>query len=223
MANPTLTKNFIAGGTLSARLIVKKGADDSHVVAAAASTDAPVGVNERLDRVSGDRADIVVQGIADVLLGGTVNFGDRITADANGKGVAATSGSNNVGMAMADGVSGDIIPVLVMPSSSAGATFGTHSVNGAITQKEGIIFVTKAGVDAMTLAAPTAGTDDGKRLRIVSATAQAHTVTQTTPGFNNGSTASDVATFGGAIGDNMEIAAYNGVWHVLNLRNVTLG
>jgi hypothetical protein len=37
----------------------------------------------------------------------------------------------------------------------------------------------------ITIAAPTAGADDGKELVIVSTTAFAHTVTNTSPGFNN--------------------------------------
>lgn len=97
------------------------------------------------------------------------------------------------------------------------------AANGAIAAKTGVVMLTKAGVAAMTLAAPTAGTDDGKVLTIVAATANAHTVTQTTPGFNNAGTSGDVATFGGAIGDNMVVVAYNGRWHVISLRNVTLG
>lgn len=97
-----------------------------------------------------------------------------------------------------------------------------YTANGALTIQTGTHLLTKAGVLAATLAAPSTA-QNGTRLRIISTTAQAHTVTQTTPGFNNGSTASDVATFGGAIGDNMTVEAYNGIWHVISLRNVTLG
>ena len=102
-------------------------------------------------------------------------------------------------------------------------TVTVYTADGAISAKEGTVFLNKSGVLAATLAAPTATTDDGKVMRIVSLTANAHTVTQTTPGFNNGGSASDVATFGGAIGDNMNIVAYQGKWYVLSLRNVTLG
>ena len=104
-----------------------------------------------------------------------------------------------------------------------GGTTTVLTANGAITPTEGTIILNKAGVLAATLAAPTATTDDGKVMRIVSITANAHTVTQTTPGFNNGGSASDVATFGGAIGDNMVIVAYQGKWYVITLRNVVLG
>lgn len=96
------------------------------------------------------------------------------------------------------------------------------TANGAITSKMGLVLLNKAGVLAATLASPTAGDDDGKVIHIVAMQAQANTVTLTA-GFNGGSTASDVATFGGAIGDGMTIVAYNGVWYVLNLVNVTLG
>lgn len=97
-----------------------------------------------------------------------------------------------------------------------------HLVDGAITIKNGIAVITKATAAALTLAAPTATTDDYKRLLIVSTTAAAHTVTQTTPGFNGGSTSEDVATFGAAIGNAMELVAYQGVWLAVNLTGVTL-
>lgn len=107
--------------------------------------------------------------------------------------------------------------------AKSGGTTSVITANGAITVKEGTIFLNKAGVLAATLAAPTATTDDGKVLTIVALTGNAHTVTQTTPGFNNGSTASDVATFGGAVGDSFTVRAYQGIWYVTTKVNVTLG
>lgn len=45
-----------------------------------------------------------------VKLGGSVNIGDHITSDSNGKGVATTSGGDEVlGRALEGGVDGDII------------------------------------------------------------------------------------------------------------------
>lgn len=84
------------------------------------------------------------------------------------------------------------------------------------------VIITGGSATAATLAAPTAGVHDGLLMTITAGTAQAHTVTQTTPGFNSGSTSSDVGTYGGAIGDSMIIVAYNGVWHILNVTNVTV-
>lgn len=96
-----------------------------------------------------------------------------------------------------------------------------YTANGAITIQTGTHLITKGTAAAMTLAAPSTA-QNGTRLRIISTTAAAHTLTQTTPGFNNGSTASDVGTFGGAIGDNIMLEAYNGIWYVTGKTNVTL-
>lgn len=96
-----------------------------------------------------------------------------------------------------------------------------YPASGALTIQGGYHFLTKAGVGVMTLAAATS-VPDGTTMFIQSTTAQAHTVTYTA-GFNAGSTSTDVATFGGAIGDGFEIVAKGGVWLVKYLRNVTLG
>lgn len=89
------------------------------------------------------------------------------------------------------------------------------------------VLITKGTACALTLAAPTAGVPakgghDGMRITIYSTTAAAHTVTQTSPGFNNGSTASDVGTFGAAIGNYLVVEAYNGIWYTVGNLNVTL-
>ncbi len=98
------------------------------------------------------------------------------------------------------------------------------SANGAITIKSGTAWITKGTAATVTLAAPTATTDDGCRLMIVSTTAAAHTVANASPGFNNGGGASDVATFGATIANGFEVEAYQGAWYVLNTPvGVTLG
>lgn len=104
-------------------------------------------------------------------------------------------------------------------SSSAVASY---SVNGAITVPvvDTTVYFTKAGVASMTPADPSA--DQQNTVVFEALTAQANTVTNTT-GFNSGGTASDVATFGGAIGDGFAIKAQSGKWNVLWTKNVTLG
>lgn len=104
----------------------------------------------------------------------------------------------------------------------------TTDTSAPIVSKEGTVVLAKVTAGAWTLAAPTAGLpaaggDDGKILRIAAATAQAHTVTQTTPGFNSGGSSKDVATWAAAIGNNLELLADNGVWIVLENTGVTLG
>lgn len=83
--------------------------------------------------------------------------------------------------------------------------------------------ITKAGVAAMTIANPTAGIQDGITLTFISATASAHTLTRATTGFNDAGASGDVATWGGAKGDGLQLTAWDGKWYVNYLRNVTLG
>lgn len=91
--------------------------------------------------------------------------------------------------------------------------------NGAITIKNGKVLLNKAGVLAATLALPTAGTDDGKVLEIVSQTAQAHTVTTPATGIDGTHT---IGTFGGAIGDSIRLIAEGGFWWPCLAKNVTI-
>lgn len=101
----------------------------------------------------------------------------------------------------------------------------TYSVNGAITvpDKDTTIFLTKAGVAAMTLADPTV-TQNGIKLLIMAQTANAHTVSNAAgSGFNGGGASVDVGTYGGAIGDNLFLVACNGKWNIISKVNVTLG
>lgn len=107
-----------------------------------------------------------------------------------------------------------------------------HSVqsgDGAITQCSGTVSITKATSAALTIADPRAGRrdpaggDDGQELTILSETAAAHYLSNAAgSGFNDGGTASDLATFGGAKGDNIVLIARNGKWWVKSVRNVSL-
>ena len=112
----------------------------------------------------------------------TTNFPNGITAD----------------------VIGDVIGGVQYPVQEA-------SESGAITIKSGIVVLTKAGVAAMTLAAPTAS-DDGKVLIIDSLTAQAHTLTLA-GGLRGAGAGADVGTFGAAIGNGIALYAYGGAWY----------
>lgn len=128
----------------------------------------------------------------------------------------------------ADSFTGDVIGDItgnVTGDLTGGVKLTTQALaaSGAITIKSGVALLTKAdGAVAATLAAPTPTTDDGKILYIVSTTAQAHTVTATTIGFNAGDAAKDVATLGGAIGDGLVVVAYQGEWYVLANTNATI-
>lgn len=108
----------------SAFLIAKFGGDDDTLSQATASTEDLVGVFQHITTAAGEEVRVMLSGVSRVALGGTVTRGGLITSDANGKGVAigAVAGTNYnaIGRALASGVSGDIIPVLLMPSRAQG-------------------------------------------------------------------------------------------------------
>lgn len=81
--------------------------------------------------------------------------------------------------------------------------------------------ITKAGVAALTLAAPTAGADDGLYLMFISSTANQHTITATGL-YEDGAGHVNLATFPANIGGCLELMAYNGKWYVLAALNVTM-
>jgi hypothetical protein len=88
--------------------------------------------------------------------------------------------------------------------------------------------LTKGSAAAITLGAPiagkpSAGGQDGFQIKFIAGSAQAHVVTNASPGFNGGGSGVDAATFGGALGDNLVLEAYNGAWYTVSTRNVTLG
>jgi hypothetical protein len=116
----------------------------------------------------------------------------------------------------------DIPPGQAAQVDQAGQTIVTASVDGALSIpiQNTLVLVQKAGVCAMTLAAPTTA-QDGVTVTIMSNTANAHTVTYTA-GFYGDTTSSDVATFAAKVGASMTIQAQAGKWGVVALANVTL-
>jgi hypothetical protein len=95
------------------------------------------------------------------------------------------------------------------------------SASGAIAPRQGQSYViTKAGVAALTLAAPTAGADDGTIIEITSGTAFAHTLTATGL-FNTGSTNVNLATLAAFAGATLVLMAYNGKWNVVSQIGIT--
>lgn len=114
MSNPILKKNFVAGGAIAANRFVMFGGDDDTVVVSTAASSAIIGASEEtFDAATGERIDVIVAGIADIKLGGTVARGAAVTSDGTGQAVASASGNRVAGIALASGVSGDIVPVLL--------------------------------------------------------------------------------------------------------------
>lgn len=124
MAQNTSLRNYTAGAAIGAFLIVKPGAADGTVVAAAGPADFLMGVNDSVAPALGERVDIVKSGIADVVFGGAVTRGQPLTSDATGRAVAAAPavGANVriIGFAEESAVAGDIGPMLVAPGLMQG-------------------------------------------------------------------------------------------------------
>lgn len=118
-------KGFLAGGAIAAKRIVKFGSSDTAVVQASAATDSLIGVSD-LAAASGAQVDVVLAGVAIVEYGGNVTRGALLTADSNGKAVAAapaaTVSNRIVGIAMVSGVSGDLGAVHLSPGSVTNGT-----------------------------------------------------------------------------------------------------
>lgn len=124
MGNHVLNRNGVAEAAIAPFRIVKFGAADGGYVQAAAAADALAGVSEGITVLSGERLDVIKIGIADVEFGGAVTRGQPLTADADGKAVAAApaAGANVriIGFAEVSGVAGDIGQALVAPGVMQG-------------------------------------------------------------------------------------------------------
>lgn len=87
-----------------------------------------------------------------------------------------------------------------------------------------VVINNSASADACTLALPVPGPqpqgDDGKSIEIWSATNKAHTVTTPANGINM---VKSLITFSSAIGNNIQLQAWNGQWMVMGTeKGVTL-
>lgn len=114
------------------------------------------------------------------------------------------------GVLLKDGASNAMSPVVAA------------TANGALAVAQSVVVVTKAGVCAMTLAAPTEA-QAGTSITVVSRTAYAHTITATSlidDGVTGGS--KTTATFAAFAGASITLIAYGLKWNVLALNAVTI-
>lgn len=117
MAQVTHWAPFKAGAAIGARKICQIAADGDAVQAVAA-TKGLVGVSGSRGVANGETVEVAVTGIAEVVLGGTVEEGAFVTADANGDAVATTTASDGiVGICVKGGVDNDIGEVLLAQGS----------------------------------------------------------------------------------------------------------
>lgn len=105
--------------------IAKFGADSDTLSVATAVTEGLVGVFQHTTAAADDEVRVMLTGITDVKLGGTVTRGGLATTDSAAKAVAAApaAGVNNsiIGTFLDSGVNGDIVPLFLNPSQIQGA------------------------------------------------------------------------------------------------------
>lgn len=117
--------SFPAAADMTGKQFFLAALNSSSQAAVAGANVSCVGVIQSEPSAAGRAVSIRAFGISKVKLGGTVTVNDKIASDANGKGVKATAasvsagtpeplaGSYVIGIALASGVSGDDIPVLL--------------------------------------------------------------------------------------------------------------
>ncbi len=111
--------------------------------------------------------------------------------------------------------------IVKQSANGPGHSIQAISGDGAISIKNGLVVLSKGSAAAITLADPTTGVDDFSRLSVITSTAQAHVITDATSGFNaKGS--SGTATFTAAIGNGVELVAYQGKWYTVTKNGVTI-
>jgi len=150
-----------------------------------------------------------------------VTSGAFVYGAASGK-ISSVANGNVVGIALeAATANNDIIEVMEFVAPLFNQVTA-YAANGALALLPGTATLTKSGVNAMTLAAPTVD-QEGLILRVISQTANAHTITATgliDDGVTGGS--KTTATFAAFAGASIELVASNLKWAVLAKNAVTI-
>lgn len=192
-------------------------------VAAAGALDQSIGTMES-DCLAAGPCSVRVKtavGTQKMIAAAAISAGAYVYGAASGK-VSSVANGNIEGIAKdAATADGDVIEIQPINQAVQNAVT-LAAANGAISIVSGSVVLTKAGVAAMTLAAPTAA-QNGTIINVTSATANAHTVTATgliDDGVTGGS--KTTATFAAFAGASMTLMAYEGKWHTLALKAVTI-
>lgn len=128
-------------------------------------------------------------------------------------------GARSIGGAYTQDCQQDIVDCDSLQGTMIFLTGTTDAINPHVA---GNYIVDTGGVDAITLAAPTAELDDGLQINIWSDTTNAHTVTCPSALFEPGATvAKTIATFAAFKGAGLTLRAVDGFWHVLAQSGIT--
>lgn len=115
MANPNFIKSMACAAAIAGRRVVAVGASDFSAVTASAVSSPAIGISEQIgSRLNDTVVDVILEGIAEAVSGGTIARGDRLTSNASGAVIASTAETDRVvGIALQSAASGDIINVLI--------------------------------------------------------------------------------------------------------------
>jgi hypothetical protein len=124
-ATKGIEKEVSVTGTVNQyTLATAAGTDNNTYEMASGPTAAIIGVFQFAPSTDQPQARVMLTGVSLVKINSTVTIMDPITSDANGYGAKAApaSGVNNfiVGIALASGVAGNLIPVLLNPGIMQG-------------------------------------------------------------------------------------------------------
>ena len=107
----------------------------------------------------------------------------------------------------AGGGTASSLTLAVTPITTAAYAINPHTAATYI--------VMTAGVNSMTLAAPTVTTDDGKVIKVTLGTSAAHTITCTGGTLRSGTAAVTTINFASYYGSSVELMAYQGLWYIM--------
>lgn len=119
---PTFTRAYEASADVTPCRIARFSdvSASQKVANASANTQPLIGVFDKMGGVAGAMVDVHRSGLCSVELGGTVTAGQPLTADAQGRAIAATAAAATqvriIGFADQPGVVGDIIDAWIEPS-----------------------------------------------------------------------------------------------------------
>lgn len=119
-----LNQSYLAGATVNAYRIVKFSAANT-VIQGAAAADTIIGINQSPQAaLVGDQTMICFLGVGQVECGGVVAAGDLLTTDTVGRAVVSLAAPTDrvIGVALAAGTLGVVIPCVISPSKNGGVT-----------------------------------------------------------------------------------------------------
>ena len=111
-------KSRVADAAFAGWQFAAYGTQTMHAVPASDPTKPIMGVSDTLAVAPGQMVDVQMTQIGEVVCGGTIAYGDRLTTDANGHAVKAVKQTGatvyTAGYAQQAGVAGDIIQFLIV-------------------------------------------------------------------------------------------------------------